>query len=209
MSAQREPIFNAPWPALAIVAAIVGGYALQSLFPQDPIIARYGFSPAGFAAGERASVVTALFIHGGWAHALMNAAGALAFGAPVARLFGLRVAGVAAFFAFYLICGVISIWSYALIHPGAQIILVGASGAVSGLMGAVSRLLAGRGRLGPFLSAPVIGMAAAWVIINLLVAVLGLTPGMGQTPVAWEAHLTGYAAGLLLVGPFAWALRRS
>lgn len=209
MSAEREPIFNAPWPALVLVAAILGGYALQTLAPQDALFARYGFSPAGFAAGERVQLITALFLHGGWAHALMNAAGALAFGSPVARLFGLRISGVVAFFAFYLLCGMISSWSYALIHHGEAVLLVGASGAVSGLMGAVSRLVAGRGRLGPFLSAPVIGMAGAWVIINLLVAVVGITPGMGEAPVAWEAHLTGYAAGLLLVGPAAWALRRA
>lgn len=208
MSAKREPIFKAPWPAMLLVGLILGGYALQSLLPQDPVLTRYGFSPEGFAAGDRIQLVTALFLHGGWAHALMNAAGALAFGAPVARLFGERGAGVVAFFAFYLFCGVFSNWTYALIHPGQAVVLVGASGAVSGLMGAVSRLLAGRGRLGPFLSSPVIGMAAAWVIVNLLVALLGFAPGVGETPIAWEAHLTGYAAGLLLVGPAARLVRR-
>jgi membrane associated rhomboid family serine protease len=59
------------------------------------------------------------------------------------------------------------------------------------------------------LSAPVIGMGAAWVIVNLLVGVLGVAPGMGDAQVAWEAHLFGYAAGLLLIGPAGWALRRA
>lgn len=208
MSAEREPIFNAPWPPLLIVAAIIGGYALQGLVPQEALFTRYGFSPAAFEAGDRVILITALFLHGGWGHALMNAAGALAFGSPVARLFGLKAAGVVAFFVFYLLCGVFSSWTYALIHPGEAVVLVGASGAISGLMGAVSRLVAGRGQLGPFISAPVIGMAAAWIIINLLVAVVGFAPGVSDSPVAWEAHLTGYAAGLLLVGPFAWILRR-
>lgn len=209
MSAEREPVFNAPWPVMVLVGAILGAFALQSLAPLEATAGRFGFSPARFAAGERAGLVTALFVHGGWAHALMNAAGLLAFGAPVARLFGPRAAGVLAFFAFYLVCGAFSSWTYALLHPGLETILVGASGAVSGLMGAASRLIAGRGRLGPFFSTPVIGMGVAWVAINLLVAVVGFAPGAGDAAVAWEAHLTGYAAGLLLVGPLAWALRRA
>jgi membrane associated rhomboid family serine protease len=208
LSAAREPVFNAPWPALVIVAAIMGSFLLQGLVPQDALFARYGFSPAAFEAGDRIILITALFLHGGWAHAIMNAAGALAFGSPIARLFGERAPGAVLFFLFYLLCGAFSSWTYALIHPGEAVTLVGASGAVSGLMGAVSRLLAGRGAPGPFLSAPVVGMGLAWIVINLIVAVVGIAPGMGETPVAWEAHLTGYAAGLLLVGPAFWAARR-
>jgi membrane associated rhomboid family serine protease len=50
-------------------------------------------------------------------------------------------------------------------------------------------------------------MAVAWIIVNLVLAVFGfpLAPG---APIGWEAHLAGYAAGLLLVGPAAWALGR-
>ena len=207
LSDVREPIFNAPWPVTALVAAILGGYAVQSVVPQDPIFAAYGFSPARLAAGDALPLVTALFLHGSWAHAIMNAAGALAFGAPVARLAGRGAGGGGAFFLFYLACGVFSSWTFALIHPGGQMVLIGASGAISGLMGAVSRLIAGQGRPGPYLSRTVLGMGAAWVFANLLIAGLGYAPGMGDGPVAWEAHLTGYACGLVLIGPFArWRL---
>jgi len=209
LSAEREPVFNAPWPVLALVAAIVGGYALQTRVPIEEVVNSYGFSPARFEAGDWTPLITALFVHGGWGHALMNAGGLLAFGTPVARLFGPRARGALAFFAFYFVCGAFSSWTYALLHPGDPTPLVGASGAVSGLMGAASRLIAGRGRLGPFFSAPVIGMGIAWVVVNLLVAILGYAPGAGGAPVAWQAHLTGYAAGLLLLGPLAWALKRA
>lgn len=209
LSDEREPVFNAPWPVLALVAAIVGGYALQTLFPIEEVVGRYGFSPARLEAGDWTPLITALFVHGGWAHALMNAGGLLAFGTPVARLFGPRSRGALAFFAFYFVCGAFSSWTYALLHPGDAMPLVGASGAVSGLMGAASRLIAGRGRLGPFLSSPVIGMGIAWVVINLLVAILGYAPGVGEANVAWQAHLTGYAAGLFLLGPFARVLNRA
>ncbi len=51
-------------------------------------------------------------------------------------------------------------------------------------------------------------MTAAWVVVNLLIAVVGFAPGAGGMPVAWEAHLFGYAAGLVLVTPFGWLSRR-
>jgi membrane associated rhomboid family serine protease len=44
-------------------------------------------------------------------------------------------------------------------------------------------------------------MAAAWIIVNLLMALTGLAPGTGGAAIAWEAHLFGYAAGLVLIGP--------
>lgn len=209
MSPAREPVFNAPWPVVALVASLLGLFVVQLLLPPELVYPRFGFSPAGLAAGDYAPLVTALFVHGGWGHVLMNSAGALAFGTPLARFFGTRPAGAGAYFVFFLLCGALSSLGYAWVHPGTTTLLVGASGAVSGLMGAASRLIAGRGRIGPMLSAPVIGMGAAWVIVNLLVGLLGVAPGMGDAAIAWEAHLFGYAAGLLLIGPAGWALRRA
>lgn len=207
----REPMFNAPWPALALVAAIVGGYAVQSRFSMDAVAQAGAFSPAGLAAGRWWTLVTALFLHGSWAHALMNAAFALAFATPVARFFGGRILGVVTFFAFYLTCGVLSSLGYAAVHWGGAAALVGASGAVSGLMGAASRLIAGGGgRIGRVFSAAVIGMGAAWIIVNVLVGVIGsaFVPGAGGAGIAWEAHLAGFLAGALLISPFAWVARR-
>lgn len=209
MNPQREPIFNAPWPAVVVVAAIVGGYALQSLMPQETVLMRYGFSPAAFDMGARETLITALFLHGGWAHALLNGSFALAFAPPVSRRFGSRAAGVAGFFVFYLMCGALGNLGYALVNPGSTGVLVGASGAVAGLMGAASRMMAGRGgELGPMLSRPVISMALAWVVVNMIVALVGFAPGLGDASIAWEAHLAGYAAGLLLIGPAAALFRR-
>jgi membrane associated rhomboid family serine protease len=87
--------------------------------------------------------------------------------------------------------------------------VVGASGAVSGLMAVAARLIAGQGRLGPILSSPVLSMAGAVVVLNLLVALFGgaVVPGAGGAAIAWEAHLAGFAAGLILARPFAWLAR--
>jgi len=46
-------------------------------------------------------------------------------------------------------------------------------------------------------------MAACWLVINLVFGLLppDLTPGAGGLAIDWHAHLAGYAAGLLLIGP--------
>ena len=103
----------------------------------------------------------------------------------------------------------VSSGGYVLLHWGSGVALVGASGAISGLMGATSRLLDRRSALAPFASRTVIAMAGAWVFINLLMAMGWIDVGAGGAPIAWEAHLIGYAAGLLLIGPASRGLERA
>lgn len=207
----REPMFNAPWQALALVAVIVGGYAVQSRFPIDLVAAHLAFSPSALVDGRWWTLLTALFVHGNWGHALMNAAFALAFATPVARFLGSGARGAIGFFGFYLVCGVLSSLGYAVLHLGSPAALVGASGAISGLMGAASRLIAGGGRIGRIFSSAVIGMGVAWIAVNLLVGVIGsgFVPGADGAGIAWEAHVAGFVAGVLLFRPFAWAFRRA
>ncbi len=206
VGAPPERMFNAPWPALAIAAVIIASYAAQGLLPYEG--RAYALYPVEVEAGRSLGLLTSLFLHGGWPHALMNAAFGLAFGTPVARLFGLRAGGVIAFFIFYLLCGVIAGLVFVALHPGGMNPVLGASGAVSGLMGAAARLMDGQGRLGSPFSRSALSMAGAWIAVNLLIAVTGLAPGLEEGSVAWEAHLGGFAAGLLLAGPFARLLRR-
>jgi membrane associated rhomboid family serine protease len=199
----REPVFNAPWTIVFLCAGLVALYAAQAALAPADIFTAYGLTPAALAAGRWQTLLTSLFLHGGWAHVLMNSLAALAFGPPVARLMGTGPRGAAAFFAFYLVCGVIAGLGFVLADPRDLAPVVGASGAISGLVGAASRMMRSGGRVGPLISSVTIAMAAAWIIANVLLGVLGLTPGAAGMPVAWQAHLAGYAAGLLLVGPFA------
>jgi len=201
----REPVFNAPWQAVAAVVLIVGGYAVQTLFPVDAVLSAYAFAPVNLVPGRWETVITSIFLHGSWAHAMMNGAFALAFSAPLARLFGPKVEGALLFFSFYVLTGVLANLGYAAVHPGGHGLIVGASGAVSGLMGATARLMGGHGRPGPMFSKPVLGMGGGWLAINLIIALVGgaFLPGAGNAGVAWEAHLAGFAVGVLLIGPFA------
>jgi membrane associated rhomboid family serine protease len=200
---QREPPFRGPWPVWTIAGLIVLSYAVQDhLLDLGVAAERYGMSGVGLSQGRWETLVTALFIHGSWAHAAMNAVAALAFGAPVARLMGLGLRGAAGFFIFYLACGVLANLGYAAVHPGDAMPLVGASGAVSGLFGGASRLIEHRPRLSPFASRTVVASAASWIVINLVLGLMHFAPGIGDVQVGWEAHIAGYFAGLILIGPF-------
>ena len=138
------------------------------------------------------------YLHGGWTHLLMNAGSALAFGPPVARLFGAGGRGAMLYFGFFLLCGVLAGLGYVAVHLGGSAPVIGASGAVSGLWGAASRLLGRGGRLAPILSRQVVSQAMVFTALNVAI---GLAGGFAQLNIAWEAHLAGYLAGLLLIGP--------
>ena len=87
------------------------------------------FQPATLSTGGWwPGLLTSMFLHANWPHVLMNATGALAFGAPVARLLpGAR--GAATYLAFYIACGLVAALGYGLVHPTSPGLVVGASGA--------------------------------------------------------------------------------
>lgn len=194
-----EPAFNAPWPPLALAVALVALYAVQGTWNGLD----HALIPAEAVAGRWAGLFTSLFIHLNWPHVLLNAVGLLAFGAAVARLLGSGPRGAAVFAGFYVVCGLAGSVAYILLHAQQLEGVVGASGAVAGLMGAASRLIQRGGRLSPLARPPVIGMGLAWLAVNAVAALFGTLPGAGGASIAWEAHLAGYAAGLLLIAPAA------
>ena len=202
---QREPILNAPTPVVALVAAIIAAFAVQSFLASgEDWGLRAGVSAEALREGRWWTLLSAMFVHGGWSHALMNAAGALAFGTPVARLLAGREGGALPFYLFYLACGVTANLGYAVLNWNNAIPAVGASGAVFGLMGAASRLLfAPPGVVWPVFSRVPLGMAAGLAVAGFLIWFTGVTPGMPGAVVAWEAHLAGFLAGLVLIGPLA------
>ena len=199
----REPMFNAPWTIVVLCLGLIVLYAAQSLWMSQAALGSLALTPKALAAGRWQTLITSLFLHGSWPHVLMNSVAALAFGPPVARLFGTNARGAAVFLLFYLVCGALAGLGFALCDWGDVNPVVGASGAISGFLGAASRIIQGHGRIGPIVGSTVIGMAVAWAFVNVVLGVSGWTPGAMGMPVAWQAHLAGYAAGVLLIGPFA------
>lgn len=198
---RREPLLNAPWPSLAVVVAILGSYAIQLMLGGQALSLAYGFAPADLDRGRLGNLLAMMFLHGAWIHAIMNALGALAFGPPVARLLGPGLRGATSYVGFYLVCGVLSSLGYAALHLHQIEPVIGASGAVSGLMGASARLIGRRRGLNPLTSRPVVSLAISWIVVNALMGVAG-APLMAGARVAWEAHIAGFAVGLLLIEPW-------
>jgi membrane associated rhomboid family serine protease len=209
-------MFNAPWPALALAVVIVLAYLVQIQFPdQEGLEARFGLVPSQLAAGDLIGLIGHIFLHGGWAHVLGNAVWIFVAATPLARLMGETAPRALALFAFFLICGVAAGALYAGVfelarhgavpfyHPSQEVVLVGASGAASGLLGAAARTIGQGGRLGPLTTGPVIGLAIFFTLSNLMVGVLGFAPGVGPgVLVAWPVHIFGFFVGLFLIGPW-------
>ncbi len=202
LASRREPILNAPSTVVALIVAMVAAHVLRLY--ANVSIERFSLTRANLDAGNWTGVVSYQFVHASWAHLMMNGAFILAFGTPVGRYLGGGLKGGAAFFGFFLICGATAALAYAgeanLGREGWAI--VGASGAASGLMGAAMRLYEGKGRLGSMTGRLVIGMTMAWILANGLLGLSNLTPGAQGMPVAWQAHIFGYLAGLALIGLF-------
>jgi len=113
--------------------------------------------------------------------------------------------GAVTFLAFFLAAGVVAALFYLAFNWGSTVPVIGASGAVSGLMGAGLRMIPWRGekpstRLAPLLSRPIVMFSAVWLVTN---AVFGLLGFDGQT-IAWQAHMGGYFFGLVAIGTVDW-----
>ena len=206
------PAFNAPWPVLVLLASLGMAFAMQNLLLMQGVGAQKDLSAAGqqlilsaqaLREGRWYVLESYQFLHGGWLHFGLNSFYAMAFAAPVVRFLGTGPRGALVFFAFYSVCGLLAglgfVAAHWLTHDGA----IGASGAIAGLMGGASRLMDRPGQLSPILTRSVYSLGGSWLAINLLMAVTGSALGIDGAVVAWEAHIAGFVAGLLLIGPFA------
>lgn len=201
----RERLFNAPLLAVLVAVSMPVLYVFQSGSVDQWI--NLAFVPTDLEQGRWGGLVSSMLLHGNWPHVLMNAIAALTFGAPVARLLRGH-AGIAAFFTLYIVSGVVGAAGYGLLHMESSAPLVGASGAIFGLIGAATRLIGvpgqmSGGRVMPLTARPVITASIAWMAVNAVIGLIGLAPGADGARIAWEAHAFGFIAGLLLIGPLA------
>lgn len=217
----REPVFNVPGIVSALALAFIMIHAARTFLVSQQadvaLVLTFAFIPAIY--GPDASLVpvpmagwwmpfTYTFLHGSWLHLGMNIVWMLAFGAPVARRFG-----VMRFILLTLLASAGGALLHYLSHPQAFVPMIGASGAVSGYMGAASRFVfnpalrrMGNGfrHDGPamslaesFSNPQFLAFVGVWLIINFIfgAGVAGL-PGQTAT-VAWQAHVGGFIAGII------------
>jgi membrane associated rhomboid family serine protease len=194
---------------------------LQLLLTFAFIPARYDGSlllqgwPGGIA-GDIWSFVTYSFLHASWMHFGVNAIWFLPFGSAVARRFGaLR------FLLFYAVAAAAGAAAHLTTHAGEQYPMIGASAAVSGTMAAAMRFAFQRGGplgmlrdedehayrvpalplSGVLRDGRVLLFLVVWFGINIIFGTGSFPALTGGESVAWQAHVGGFLAGLLL---FSW-----
>jgi rhomboid family protein len=148
-----------------------------------------------------ATVITSMFMHGGWFHIIGNMWFLWVFGNNIEDSMG-----HARFVVFYLLCGVAAAFTQLLADPHSHVPMVGASGAISGVLGAYI-LLFPRVRvhtlvtLGFFVTTvalPAYVMLGYWFVLQLLLGTVSRTAG----GIAVWAHVGGFVAGVALVKLF-------
>jgi len=144
------------------------------------------------------SLLTSMFSHGFVAHLIFNMAFLWVFGRTVeARL------GRIAYLALYLLAGVAGTYTFAVMHIDEFVALVGASGAIAGVMGAYV-VLNTRSRIATFVPGVVTQLVyvPALVVVGMYFIGQFATPDDAVNLVAWEAHVGGMVAGAMLALPF-------
>ena len=144
-----------------------------------------------------------MFLHGSFLHLAGNMLFLWIFGNNVEDYFGhIRFA------LFYLACGVVGAMAHILVHPGSNVPVIGASGAISGVLGAYF-LLFPRARvltLVPiffffyFIELPAYFFLGVYILLQILYGLPSIMGTQAAAPgVAWLAHLGGFFAGIALL----------
>ncbi len=223
--ADKEPIFNLAWIVVVLIAACVAIHFTRTILlsPQQDFefLLRTAFIPIRYSGGypidvfALSSPLTYSLLHADLLHLAINMIWLAAFGSPLAN----RV-GVHRFVVFWIFTSLSAVFLHYLLHADDPAMVIGASGAVSGAMGAAARFgfkvdrsapkaaFAGT-RLplaGVIRQRNVVVFLTVWFAINLIAGMGYLVPGE-TAPIAWEAHIGGFAAGFFGVGVFDRRLR--
>jgi membrane associated rhomboid family serine protease len=181
------------------------GRGADLLAAQAAYFERWGVIPSELLSGSPAALLTpltALFVHGSWLHLLGNMLFLFVFGSMAEERMGRVV-----FALFYVTTGYLALVGYAIAHAGSTQTLVGASGAISGVLGAFLFLFptARVTSLFPFLFFLPLRFPA-WMVLLFWFALQGLAARTDTTRpgVAYLAHLIGFCLGFL----YAWGRYR-
>jgi membrane associated rhomboid family serine protease len=230
--APREPILTLPGALTAYVLLLAAIHAVRMLLPydiDDTIIQMFGFIPKrydstllaiDFPGGTGAKVwtfVTYSLLHANLSHIGFNVLWLLPFGSALARRFG-----AFRFFVFMAVTAVGGALAHLVTHEHAVAPMIGASASVSGTMAAAIRFAFVRGSFLSFSrgdadaaakvpalslmralrNARVLGFLAVWFGVNIIFGVGSIAIGADGASVAWQAHIGGFFAGLLLFSLF-------
>ena len=197
------PSRTTPGVTVSLIALNVLVFIFQLMLSQrgfNLFLANFALIPADFSL---VTVFTAMFLHAGFAHLAGNMLFLWIFGDNIEdRL------GHGRFVLFYLICGFAAAFAQTALNPDSRVPMVGASGAIAGVMGAYlilfphSRIV----MLFPFppivFELPAVLFLVMWFAVQFLNGV-GTLPAFGARQlsggVAFWAHVMGFAAGVVLV----------
>ena len=201
----RDVIPSRTWPGVTVALVVLNLLVYMREFGLsdkefETFIRTFGLVPATFNWGD---VFSSMFVHGGLMHLVGNMLYLWIFGDNVEDRMG-----HARFLAFYLLCGVAAALAQTFVSADSIVPMVGASGAVAGVMGAYfvlypkSRVLT----LFPFpltlIEIPAVYLLGLWFVMQFVNGLGSLAPRVeGQLAggVAFWAHIAGFAAGVLLI----------
>jgi len=151
-----------------------------------------------------ATIFTSMFLHGGWLHLGGNMLFLWVFGDNIEDRFG-----HVGYLLFYLVAGAIAVASQVAISPGSEAPIIGASGAIAGVLGAYA-VLYSRSRINTLFffgiafvaRVPALYLLGGWLLFQVFVGAATGTAGSG---VAYFAHIGGFTAGAL----GAWLLQKA
>ena len=210
-----NPTRTTPFVNYALIASCVAVFFWQvSLGPRmEAAIYAFGLIPDVLLGDARLppeiatvpawlTVFTSMFMHGGWMHLLGNMLYLWIFADNVEDRFG-----HGRFIVFYVLCGIGAALAQALPDPQSQIPMVGASGAISGVLGAYMLMfprahvlvLIPLGVLTRVVHLPALLVLGLWFAMQLLSEMLAPASGGG---VAFRAHIGGFVAGMVLLPMF-------
>lgn len=189
-----------PRTVLVLLGIMVCIMALRQVLPFDldeKLLVFLGL--ALFIGGEFQwdrlyTLITSVFVHGGWMHLIFNGIWIAILGGKVQR----RVSAKG-FLAFFFLTAIFAGLTETFINWGTTTLLIGASGGVFGLIGAAGHIWAVK----PWQTRPerlrtLLAFGALMMALNLGYAFVGDVPGSDGEAVSWEAHAGGLVAGLLL-----------
>jgi len=207
-----NPTATTPFVTLGLIVSCVIVFIWQiGLGPgQEAAILTFGVTPANLLGSNPsqvglwppATILTSMFLHGGWMHLIGNMLYLWIFGNNIEDSFG-----HVRFVFFYIVCGALAAFAQSALLPVSRIPMIGASGAISGVLGAYLVLfprarvlvLIPLGFLTRLVRLPAALVLGFWFVIQLLSA---MAADAGRPGVAFAAHAGGFAAGMALIPLF-------